>query len=105
LNLVDNARTSHTFVVLLKTIREYIAHDMSSAHSMEELCTHSTASQNAFQNLDSNSSFENHHVNNLLNNVIGFSQVRTWLQNITHAVIHAFPQNDIFLLVKNLYNQ
>ena len=36
---------------------------------------------------------------NLLNNERGHSPVNAWLQNITHAVIHAFDQNPILSLV------
>jgi hypothetical protein len=37
LNLSDKPRTSHTLVFSLKTIREYMAQDMLSAPSIQEL--------------------------------------------------------------------
>jgi hypothetical protein len=64
LNLAASVRTSQTLVVSLNTIIEYMAQDRLFQSSIHEFWTQSTASQKAFQNLDSSSSFENHHVIN-----------------------------------------
>jgi hypothetical protein len=105
LNLEVILRISHAVADGWKIIIEYIAGVIVLDDSIQEFHTQLTASQNRFQNLSSKYSFVNHHVSNLLNNMIGFSHVNAWDANITDHVVNAFPQNDIFLFVKNLYSQ
>ena len=105
LNEAVKARISHTVVVALKIIIEYIDQLSVGAHSIHELDTQVTASQKAFQSLSCNSSAENHHIIALLNKLNGHSQVSACAQNIVVAVIQAFPRKLISLFVKNLYNQ